>query len=114
MHREVSARLDLLAEGIRALKADGHEVDAIDPQGAIYLSLKLQISGKKTPEGKTLSGDEDIRSYLLNSAGVAVVPFQAFGLRDDSGWFRASVGAVSKEDIERGIARMRTALSKLK
>jgi aspartate aminotransferase len=28
-----------------------------------------------------------------------VVPFQAFGLKEETGWFRLSVGAVSMQDI---------------
>jgi aspartate aminotransferase len=39
------------------------------------------------------------------------VPFQAFGLREDSGWFRISVGAVSMEDIAASLPRVRAALA---
>jgi len=39
-----------------------------------------------------------------------VVPFQAFGLREDSGWFRISVGAVSLAEIDAAFPRLRTAL----
>jgi len=40
-----------------------------------------------------------------------VVPFQAFGLREDTGWFRLSVGAVTVEDIERVLPRLARLLS---
>jgi aspartate aminotransferase len=43
---------------------------------------------------------------LLEAAGVAAVPFQAFGLPEETGWFRLSVGAVSIEEIEAGISRV--------
>ena len=49
---------------------------------------------------------------LLEQAGFAVVPFQAFGLREDSGWFRISVGAVSVAEIDAALPRVRAALSK--
>jgi aspartate aminotransferase len=113
MTGELTARLDLLSNGIRALKQEGYEVDAIDPQGAIYLSMRIHALGKKTADGKRLATDEDVRKYLLNEAGIAVVPFQAFGLREDTGWFRASVGAVSKEDCASIGERLKRALSKL-
>ena len=37
---------------------------------------------------------------------MAVVPFQAFGLDREDGWFRLSVGAVSLESMEGGMARL--------
>ena len=54
-----------------------------------------------------------IRSLLLARAGVGVVPFQAFGLKENSGWFRLSVGAVSVEDIEQCFPRVRRLLDDL-
>jgi aspartate aminotransferase len=38
------------------------------------------------------------------------VPFQAFGLPDETGWCRISVGACSMADIERMLPRLRDAL----
>jgi len=46
----------------------------------------------------------------LESAGVAIVPFQAFGLEDDTGWFRISVGAVSVSEIIAAMNRLESAL----
>jgi len=43
---------------------------------------------------------------LLEGAGLAVVPFQAFGLAREDGWFRLSVGAVSMAAIESGLERL--------
>ncbi len=39
--------------------------------------------------------------------GLAIVPFQAFGLRGETGWFRLSVGAVSMDDIRAAFPRLR-------
>jgi len=39
--------------------------------------------------------------------------FQAFGLKQETGWFRLSAGAVSLQDIEAGLARVRAALEAL-
>jgi aspartate aminotransferase len=57
--------------------------------------------------------NEEIRKHLLTQAGFAVVPFQAFGLRGDSGWFRISVGAVSEAEIIEALPRVRAALLSL-
>jgi aspartate aminotransferase len=41
---------------------------------------------------------------------MAVVPFQAFGFPQETGWFRLSVGAVSLADIEQAFPRVRAML----
>lgn len=112
MHRGIKARLDALYEGFSALKAAGHPVDCIDPQGAIYLSLRLDLVGRSI-DGKPIRNNEDIRQVMLEHAGLAVVPFQAFGLKQDTGWFRMSVGAVSLADIAAAFPRIRTFLERI-
>jgi aspartate aminotransferase len=110
----VYSRLEILAKSISDLKAAGHPVEAISPAGAIYLSLRIGIAGRTTADGTPLNSDEAIRRYLLKEAGIGLVPFQAFGLRQDTGWFRASVGAVSPTDCENIGGRLRNALEKLR
>ena len=99
------ARLDKLYQGFAAMAANGLPVRAIAPQGAIYLSVQFDLAGK----GRFRTNDE-IRKYLLDAAGFAVVPFQAFGLAGENGWFRLSVGAVSLADIEAALPRVEAAL----
>jgi aspartate aminotransferase len=41
------------------------------------------------------------------------VPFQAFGLNEESGWFRLSVGAVSRAEIGPMLQRLESALAAL-
>jgi aspartate aminotransferase len=60
-----------------------------------------------------MSSDDDVRSYLLKSAGLAAVPFSAFGQPEGSGWFRLSVGAVSLNDIADLMPRLRRALEEI-
>jgi aspartate aminotransferase len=96
--------LDALYAGFCAMAKDGLPVEAIEPQGAIYLSVRFRMVGSR------FADNEAIRKHLLAAAGMAVVPFQAFGLPDESGWFRLSVGAVSMADIERMLPRLREAL----
>jgi aspartate aminotransferase len=107
----VRARLDALHAGFRALGAAGHPVDPVAPEGAIYLSVRLGLAGRRTPTGDVLAGDEAVRRWLLDAAGLALVPFQAFGARADSGWFRCSVGATSVAEIEAMMPRLAEALA---
>ena len=107
MIREVRLRLDLLHDGLEAMHADGMPVRAIAPQGAIYLSVQFDLIGRRG-----ITTNDQIRRLLLDEAGFAVVPFQAFGLPQESGWVRLSVGAVSPSQIEAGLARVRNVLAR--
>jgi len=106
--------LNTLYQGFQQLKAEGFNVDAIEPMGAIYLTIKVDYTGKTTPDGIVLKNSADINFYLIKEAKVAFVPFSAFGTGDDINWFRASVGASTLEDIQLMIPRIKEALGKLK
>lgn len=116
--RDFKARIqDSLQElynGFRALKEEGFKVDAIEPMGAIYLTLKLDYIGAITPEGMLLTDAEDVNFYLIKEAKTALVPFSAFGTENSVCWFRASVGAASLQDIKDMIPRVKEALARLK
>lgn len=103
--RELKLRLDLAHDGLMAMRRDGLPVDAIAPQGAIYLSVHFDLIGRR------FATNAEIRRHVLEAAGVAMVPFQAFGLRADTGWFRWSVGAVSTNDLAAMFPRLRAALA---
>lgn len=104
MIRELRLRLDALYDGLMEMRRDGLPVHAIEPQGAIYLSVQFDLTGR-------FGTNEAIRRFLLEEAGFAVVPFQAFGLKREDGWFRLSAGAVSLRDIDEGLRRVRRALT---
>ena len=89
------------------MRREGLPVRAIAPQGAIYLSVQFDLIGRGA-----IATNEQIRRLLLDDAGFAVVPFQAFGLAQETGWFRLSAGAVSPGQIEAGLARVRTVLAR--
>lgn len=109
----IRTRLDALFSEMVRLGEAGLPVEAIAPMGAIYLSARFALHGMRTPTGEVLEADEQIRRYLLERAGMAVVPFRAFGARGESGWFRLSVGAVSLQTIEDTLPRLRAALEAL-
>ncbi|HYO67657.1 MAG TPA: aminotransferase class I/II-fold pyridoxal phosphate-dependent enzyme [Archangium sp.] len=105
MRKRVDERLVALHQGFSAMKAAGLPVRSIAPQGAIYLSVQFDLVGRAG-----LRTNDDIRKLLLDKAGFALVPFQAFGLKEDTGWFRLSVGAVSMEEIRAALPRVEAVL----
>jgi aspartate aminotransferase len=106
--------LNTLYQGFQELKAEGFSVDAIEPMGAIYLTIKIDYTSKTTPDGNVLNNSADINFFLIKEAKVAFVPFSAFGTGEDVNWFRASVGACTLEEIQQMIPRIKAALAKLK
>ncbi len=111
--KEISYRLTNLAEGFLQLKKEGFAVDAIAPQAAIYLTVQIDLAGKKTTEGTVIANQEAVTAYILNEAKLALVPFGYFGAGKESSWYRLSVGCCKKEDIPVVIEKLRNALSKL-
>jgi aspartate aminotransferase len=85
----------------------------VRPQGAIYVSARFALHGMQTPSGDVLRTDDDVRGYLLNAAGLAAVPFGAFGAPGDNGWFRLSIGVVSVEQIEAMMPPLKRAIEAL-
>ncbi len=111
---KVQQSLDTLYQGIIQLKSEGLAVDAINPMGAIYLTVKVDYIGKTTPDGDVLKNSADVNFYLIKEAKIGIVPFSAFGTDTGMNWFRASVGGCSLSDIEQMIPRLKEALIKLK
>jgi len=109
----ISKRLNAFYEGFSALKEEGFLVEAIPPQAAIYLTVKFDLTGKTTADGKLLETTADVTKYLLDEAGLAIVPFYAFGASKKSPWYRLSVGTSVYEEIDELFGKLKTALSKL-
>ena len=112
MHRRLRERLELLYRGLTGLGERGLPVEAVAPEGTLYLSARFDLFGR-CADGREIRTNEDIRRLLLDGAGVAAVPFQAFGLEREDGWFRLSVGAVSVKAIEAGLARLSRLLERV-
>ncbi len=111
---KIAHSLEVLHAGIQEMKSKNFAVDSIKPMGALYLTIKLDYVGKTTEDGKVLKDSTDLVFYLIENAGVALVPFSAFGNSREMPWFRASVGACSVEDLQKMFPKLETALSKLK
>jgi len=108
--QKLKLRLGALHAGLTAIKRDGIRLDVVEPQGAIYLSVRLPLAGRKW-KGETIRTNEQIRKLLLEDALFPIVPFHAFGLREETGWLRPSVGAVSPPQIASAPPRVASMLS---
>lgn len=111
--KELEERLQRIYDGFQKLKNEGLNVDAIAPEAAIYLTIKIDLLGKRTSDGKKLESQSDVTAYVLNEAKLAVVPFYAFGASRQSPWYRLSVGTCKKEEIDEMLGKLREALKKL-
>ena len=106
--------LETLHEGIQDMKSKGFAVESIKPMGALYLTVELDYLGKSKPDGTPIKDSSDLVYYLIEEAGVALVPFSAFGNSRNMPWFRASAGGLSLEEIKKMLPRLEKALEKLK
>jgi len=111
--KELEERLQKIYDGFQKLKTEGLSVDAISPEAAIYLTIKIDLAGKKTTWGKILETQSDVTAYILNEAKLAVVPFFAFGSSRSNPWYRLSVGTCKKEEIDEMIGKLRAALKEI-
>ena len=98
MLAEFGRRRDLIHGLINQI--DG--VSARKPQGAFYVMMNISALIGKRCGDEVIDGSETFASLLLDRAHVAVVPARAFGSDEH---VRLSY-AVSREQIEKGIARI--------
>lgn len=113
MRLGLERRLDRLHAGLLALRRDGLPVEAVAPAGAMYLSARFGSPEARGAGGAAPDSTEAIRRYLLEQAGLAAVPFEAFGFDGEPGWFRLSVGSVSESAIGELLVRLRDTLEQL-
>lgn len=98
MREEFKARRDLMFDLVSAIPG----VSVRRPKGAFYIFADFG------PHAERMGGDQALAEFLLNEAHVAVIPGGVFGA---PGYLRFSYAA-SREDIQRGIARVHEALAK--
>ena len=110
--KEIDYRLRHIYDGFIALKNEGFAVDAVNPQAAIYLTVKINLVGKSF-NGVQFENQPAVTEYILNEAKLAMVPFSSFGAKRDSSWYRISVGCVKKGDIIEVMQKLKDALKKV-
>lgn len=110
--KELEDRLWAIYNGFKALKEKGYPVDAVAPQAAIYLTIKIDLKGMQAGDAQ-LENQADVTEYLLSEAKLAIVPFYAFGADRTSPWYRLSIGTCKKEEISEMLGMLEAALQKL-
>jgi aspartate aminotransferase len=56
-------------------------LSATPPEGTFYLCISCAgVIGKRTPQGRVLEAGEDVSHYLLDAAGIALLPSEGYGL----------------------------------
>lgn len=98
MMQEYRERRDMLVSGLNNLKG----VTCLRPGGAFYVFANIRGTGMTA---------EQVSDYLLEDAGVAVLPGTNFGQYGD-GYIRMCY-ATSKADIVEALGRMKASLAKL-
>jgi len=107
MRKAFDARRIEIVERLRAIP----DVKCREPQGAFYAFPDISAYvGATTTDGRTLEDDVAVCDYLIDAAGVAIVPGAGFGA---PGFARMSY-ACSMDDIVQGTQRMGKALVELK
>ncbi len=111
---ELSDRLDRFHAGIAAMRARGLPIEAIPPEAAIYLTLRFDVIGRTSGAGRLLRTADDIFQWLLEEAGLGLVPFHAFGASGSDQWFRLSVGTCSGERVDAALGALEGVLTALR
>ena len=84
---------DKICGKLEELKKKGFNVDYQKPDGGIYVSVYLDYV-------HTFSSTEEYISFLINTCGLGIVPFEYFGSKSNKGWFRISIGNVSDLNLD--------------
>ena len=103
MRKAFEERRDVICQ--RFDEIDG--VSYVKPQGAFYIFPDFSEHYGRTIGGQKIEDSMDITDYLLNSAGVGVVPGNGFGADNH---LRLSF-ATSLTEINRGLDRIKKALA---
>lgn len=82
------------------------------PQGAFYMYPDISgLFGKKTPSGMMLNTPSDVAAWLLEDAGVALVPGEAFGTFQHIRLSFACSESILEAAAERMLSAVRTLVS---
>lgn len=104
---EYTARGKLVTDGLNAIAG----LKTASPMGAFYAFPECSaFIGRRSPDGRTITSDTDLATYLLNHGKVATVPGAAFGLEP---YLRLSF-ATSRETLQIAIAGIASALADLR
>jgi aspartate aminotransferase len=82
-----------ICDELEKLKQEGFKIDYQKPEGAIYISIYFGDS-------LNFGNVENFVEFLIKDCGVGMVPFEYFGSKENSGWFRMSIGGIDLNNID--------------
>lgn len=104
MNQKFKERHDYVVSELRTMQG----IECIEADGAFYVFFKVaELIEKLGIAGVT--NDTEFAEYLINNAGIALVPGAAFGA---PGYLRGSI-ATSKENLVKAMDRLRTVTEKV-
>jgi len=106
MVREFEKRRNAMVEALNSIEG----VRAFKPLGAFYVFANISGLLGNRFKGREIKGSADFAAYLIDEAGVAVVPGGPFG---DDTYIRLSY-ATSMKNVVEGVRRIKEAAGKLK
>jgi aspartate aminotransferase len=96
---------DKICGKFEELKNKGFNVDYQKPDGGIYISVYLDYV-------HSFSSTEEYISFLINTCGLGIVPFEYFGSKNNKGWFRISIGNVAELNLNNIIETIENSIKK--
>lgn len=109
---KLAQRLEYIYQRFQTIKSKGYDVDAIQPQAALYLTVKFNLKGYKWND-LPFTAQQQVSDFLLADAKLAIVPFNCFGGDHESPWYRISVGTCKMEELEMVFNQLENSLAKL-
>ena len=103
VNQALVGRRDLVCRALCAIPG----ITLVRPAGAFYVFADVSAHFGRTLAGRTVKGSGDLADFLLEHAGVAVVPGAVFG---DDRCLRLSFAA-SSEELDAALARIARALN---
>lgn len=95
--RRYAQIIDTICNKFESMRDKGFRVDCQRPEGGIYISVYLDYVN-------SFGSTEQYISFLINTCGLGIVPFEYFGSKENKGWFRISIGNIDLNEIE-GVVR---------
>ena len=89
-YSEISTKI---CDKIDELKQKGFRIDCQRPEGGIYISIYLG-------ESIHFSSVESYIEFLIKNCGIGLVPFEYFGSKENTGWFRMSLGGIDLNNLD--------------
>ncbi len=105
MVTQFEKRRDVIVAGLNNIPG----VRCVQPDGAFYVFADFSAHYGRSHSAGVVNGSLDMAAYLLEGVGTALVPGLAFG---EDNFLRLSF-AVSMENIEEGLKRIKLALNEL-